>query len=282
MDNQQDHIIGQDAKIYSTQRPFTMVNTAFLFTIGEFTPHEKFIYTLIKAHVNEQQPQHQASAFPSYERLVEISGLSKSTVIKAVSGLVEKKMITKIKTFKKDAMKWKNSYVVHTYEDVHGIAATPEPEAPKEEIPFDEIIDYLNKKTGREGKKAYKADSKATQRAIRARWNKGHRLKEFMYVIDNKVAEWLDNPHMNRHLHPDTLFGPKFDTKYILEEPFVQQQQQQSFKRKPQQKQIFAQPTQKGKEIVELNGVTYNLKNPEEKAKYIELRAMQIGLKGAN
>ena len=271
MSDEKDFIIENDARIYTTQTPFTMVNTMFLQTKGEFTAHEKLMYVLIKSHVNEQSTQNEPSAFPSYERLIELSGLSKNTVIKAVSGLVDKKMITKLKTFKKSQMKWKNSYIVHTYEEAYGIPGAHEMAEPKEEIPFAEIIDYLNKKTGREGVNLFKPGSKSTQRNIRARWNNGYRLKDFIHVIDVKVEEWLGNEAMETYLNPETLFGTKFETRYIG----------QKLKGQSGKKPIFAEPKKKSEvsSIAEINGKFYDLKIPEEKAMYMELLAMQMGLK---
>lgn len=73
-------------------------------------------------------------------------------------------------------------------------------------IPYSDIINYLNEKTGRSFKVTEKWKS-----LIKARWNEGQRYDEFIKVIDNKVAEWLDNPKMNKYLRPETLFSNKFD-----------------------------------------------------------------------
>ena len=133
--SEENYTIENDARIYTTQTPFTMVNTMFLKTKGEFTPHEKLIYVLIKSHINEQAAQTEPSAFPSLQTLMELSGYSKNTVIKAISGLEEKKMITKDKTFKHSKMQWKNSYAVHTYEEAYRIPGAHELAKAKEDIP---------------------------------------------------------------------------------------------------------------------------------------------------
>ncbi|EZP77589.1 primosome, DnaD subunit [Parageobacillus genomosp. 1] len=75
-------------------------------------------------------------------------------------------------------------------------------------IPYREIVDYLNKKAGT----SYRHTSKKTQQLIRARWNEGFRLDDFKTVIDKKVAEWLNDPKMNKYLRPETLFGTKFES----------------------------------------------------------------------
>lgn len=78
----------------------------------------------------------------------------------------------------------------------------------KDIIPFSEIIEYLNAKTGSN----YRPGSKATQRHIQARWNEGFGLDDFRQVIDKKTIEWGDNPQMSQYLRPETLFGTKFES----------------------------------------------------------------------
>ena len=90
------------------------------------------------------------------------------------------------------------------------------PSAAKEKIPFKEILDYLNQKTG-----SHYKDVKGNQKLIKARWNEGYRLDDFRRVIDNKTADWKgliakDGRDMSQYLRPSTLFGPKFD-QYLNE-----------------------------------------------------------------
>jgi predicted phage replisome organizer/uncharacterized phage protein (TIGR02220 family) len=80
-------------------------------------------------------------------------------------------------------------------------------EKEKIKIPFSEIIDYLNEKAGT----SYKATTKKTRDLIQARWNEGFGLDAFKKVIDNKVAEWLDDPYWSKYLRPETLFSNKFE-----------------------------------------------------------------------
>lgn len=74
-------------------------------------------------------------------------------------------------------------------------------------IPFKEIIDYLNEKTG----SRYKHTSKKTQSLIKARFNDGFTLEDFKKVIDIKTDEWKDTD-MSKFLRPETLFGTKFES----------------------------------------------------------------------
>lgn len=74
-------------------------------------------------------------------------------------------------------------------------------------IPYREIIDYLNKKTG----KSFKHSAVGHRKAIKARWNEGYRPDEFKKVIDNKCGDWLKDTKMVQYLQPSTLFGTKMD-----------------------------------------------------------------------
>ncbi len=78
-------------------------------------------------------------------------------------------------------------------------------------IPFDEIVGYLNEKTG----KRFRPTSKATQRLIKGRWNEGYRLEDFKKVIDVKTADWLNDPKMDEFLRPSTLFAPTNFEAYL-------------------------------------------------------------------
>ncbi|PCF88627.1 conserved phage C-terminal domain-containing protein [Staphylococcus intermedius] len=72
--------------------------------------------------------------------------------------------------------------------------------------PYRDVIDYLNKQTG----KQYKPTTKKNQTVIRARTDEGFTLDDFKQVIDNKVSEWKGTD-MEKYLRPETLFGTKFE-----------------------------------------------------------------------
>lgn len=80
-------------------------------------------------------------------------------------------------------------------------------------VPYKEIIDYLNEKTGRN----YKHKAKINQRVIKARMNEGYTIEDFKTVIDKKTDGWNDDVKMKEFLRPETLFGPKFD-RYLNQE----------------------------------------------------------------
>jgi uncharacterized phage protein (TIGR02220 family) len=81
-------------------------------------------------------------------------------------------------------------------------------------IPYSNIIDYLNAKTG----SSYKSTSKKTQTLIKTRFNEKFTEQDFYTVIDNKTTTWLNDPKMNKYLRPETLFGTKFES-YLNEQP---------------------------------------------------------------
>ena len=89
------------------------------------------------------------------------------------------------------------------------LLSTEEPiiDPPSINIPYADIIEYLNQQAN----KAYKTATKKTKECIHARWEDGFRLDDFKKVIDNKVADWLNDDEKNLYLRPETLFGTKFE-----------------------------------------------------------------------
>lgn len=81
-------------------------------------------------------------------------------------------------------------------------------ETKQENIPYAEIVAYLNERTG----SSFRPTTKATQTLIRARWREGFRIDDFKRVIDNKTEEWGNDPKMSQYLRPETLFGTKFES----------------------------------------------------------------------
>lgn len=73
-------------------------------------------------------------------------------------------------------------------------------------IPYKEIINYLNSKTG----KNYRDNVQKNRSLIKARWSEGYRLDDFKQVIDNMVKDWSGTKYA-KYLRPETLFGTKFD-----------------------------------------------------------------------
>lgn len=80
-----------------------------------------------------------------------------------------------------------------------------------EEIPFDEIIQDLNKLINRNFK------SKTCEKLIKARWSEGHRFKEFQIVHRKKALAWLGNDEMKIYLRPSTLYRQSHFDEYLNE-----------------------------------------------------------------
>lgn len=85
----------------------------------------------------------------------------------------------------------------------------------EDNIPYKEIIDYLNAKTG----KNFSSASRNTRESIHARFAEGRTFEDFRKVIDNKVDEWKGTK-MESYLRPITLFGSKFES-YLNQEKVV-------------------------------------------------------------
>lgn len=83
---------------------------------------------------------------------------------------------------------------------------------PNASYPFDEIVNYLNAKCG----KNFKPTTKATQSLIKARMNEGFTVDDFKQVIDTMAIEWKGKVFSNgtlgdNYLQPQTLFSTKFE-----------------------------------------------------------------------
>ena len=100
--------------------------------------------------------------------------------------------------------------------DIYSSSSIPLPKSKEEEgsgeekenIPYSQIVDYLNDKIGT----AYRAASQKTKSLIRARFAEGFTLDDFKFVIDTMSTEWSHDPKMSVYLRPETLFGTKFES----------------------------------------------------------------------
>ena len=90
----------------------------------------------------------------------------------------------------------------------------------KKVYPYSEIVEYLNEKA----EKRYQANTKDTQKYIKARIDEGFTVDDFKTVIDKKVVAWKGDPIMDDYLRPQTLFGTKFES-YLNERPAEQKRQ---------------------------------------------------------
>jgi len=97
-----------------------------------------------------------------------------------------------------------------------------------------DVVDYLNKKTG----KKFKSSTDKTKKLITARYKEGFSIEDFKEVIDIKVLHWLNDDNMNKYLRPETLFGTKFEG-YLNEKSY-------KTKNKNTEPQIIMDPDYKG------------------------------------
>ena len=88
-------------------------------------------------------------------------------------------------------------------------STTEAPDKSGSHIPYQEIIEYLNLKTG----KNFDHTVKEIRAKIKARSRNGKRtIEDFKKVIDNKCNQWLNDEKMMQFLRPETLFGTKFES----------------------------------------------------------------------
>lgn len=79
---------------------------------------------------------------------------------------------------------------------------------------IEEIVNYLNEKTG----KHFRHNTDKTKKLIKARIREGFTVDDFKRVIDIKTKQWGKDKKMKIYLRPETLFGSKFEA-YLNEEP---------------------------------------------------------------
>ncbi|KQL20486.1 conserved phage C-terminal domain-containing protein [Cytobacillus solani] len=183
----------------------------------ELTPNAKLLYGEITALCNEK-----GYCWASNSYFSDLYNVSKVSISKWINQLVEKGYIHSEIQFKEGTKEILNRYLRIVNDPIKEKLNTPIKEKfkdnntsfnttfnnTKENIPYVEIINYLNDAA----RSNYRSSTKATQRVIKARWNEGFTLEDFKKVIDNKSAEWLNDSKMNKFLRPETLFGTKFES----------------------------------------------------------------------
>ena len=92
-------------------------------------------------------------------------------------------------------------------ENIKEIEVSHSAKAEQCDIPYEDIISYLNFKAGTN----FRSNTNKTKSLIKARFNEGFTVEEFKVVIDKKCIEWLNNKDMSKYLRPETLFGTKFE-----------------------------------------------------------------------
>lgn len=206
--------------------------------------NEKLVYFAIASKTNSMS----AVAWPSYNTIARMTGLTKPTVIKSVKRLIDVDLIAKsekayhsnqyriksvqnskhlgipeenIITHLEKRMKMPVDQAVEEMDKPDTPPADPKPEK-ADPVPYKQIIEYLNQQTGSK----FNHTGSANQKLIKARWNEMVKLKmddetimdQFKYVIDVKHSHWKDDAYWSQFLRPSTLFGNKFD-QYRNEQP---------------------------------------------------------------
>ena len=75
-----------------------------------------------------------------------------------------------------------------------------------------EVILHLNQRSGA----SYRTDSITTLRFVRARYNEGYRLEDYIKVIDTKCKQWKGTD-MAKYMRPSTLFAKGHFEEYLQE-----------------------------------------------------------------
>lgn len=202
--NQSQNVIKSDDKVSSNQSPTKDIYTKY--TSTKETIQKKESKTIYKdTHIKALTPPIDA---PPYIQELE----SESPTPTPTPTLKPKPKKSK------EPYKHLNNTVTILSNKRH---STPSPSTisyKNEDIPYADIVDYLNKKTN----KSFRVNNNRTQKLIKARWTEGNTLEDFYKVIDHQTAKWINDHKMREYLRPETLFGPKFES-YLQSPPTVVQ-----------------------------------------------------------
>ena len=163
--------------------------------------------------------------FASNAYFAEFFGLSKERVRKIISSLVEKGYITNELIYKEGTEEVEKRILRVRLDITRGMVENNQGgmvendhyitknNITKNKYNYQEIIDYLNEKTG----KTYKA-VKTNNQLINARYEEGYTLEDFKAVIDYKTSKWKGT-EWEKYLRPSTLFSAKNFENYVNEAP---------------------------------------------------------------
>ena len=163
--------------------------------------------------------------FASNAYFAEFFGLSKERVRKIISSLVEKGYITNELIYKEGTEEVEKRILRVRLDITRGMVENNQGgmvendhyitknNITKNKYNYQEIIDYLNEKTG----KTYKA-VKTNNQLINARYEEGYTLEDFKAVIDYKTSKWKGT-EWEKYLRPSTLFSAKNFENYVNEIP---------------------------------------------------------------
>ena len=163
--------------------------------------------------------------FASNAYFAEFFGLSKERVRKIISSLVEKGYITNELIYKEGTEEVEKRILRVRLDITRGMVENNQGgmvendhyitknNITKNKYNYQEVIDYLNEKTG----KTYKT-VKTNNQLINARYEEGYTLEDFKAVIDYKTSKWKGT-EWEKYLRPSTLFSAKNFENYVNEAP---------------------------------------------------------------
>jgi uncharacterized phage protein (TIGR02220 family) len=168
------------------------------------------VWVFVLAHLDEKT---------SYNEIAQFADISKSQAFRIIQWGVETMRSMEINVATRVV---ENRLIISVGQTakVQVQKETPKQTKPNNSDLINDIIGYLNNKTGRQ----YTTKAKDALRAINARISEGYALDDFKKVIDIKAEKWMGTEYED-YLRPITLFGTKFNS-YINERPQQQQNSQ--------------------------------------------------------
>jgi len=183
----------------------------------EMTMQEKVFLAEIHSLDNEQ------GCIASNAYFAEFFGLSKSSVTRVISSLVEKGFCKVHLIYKNNKEVDKRVIRTSKYGDkeVKVVKEVVRVEAKKSSVGLSKddegliksVLDYLNLKAER--KRGFRR-TPTFSKLILARVNEGHSLDDFIHVINVKCSQWL-NTEWDKFLRPSTLFSLSKFPEYLSE-----------------------------------------------------------------
>ncbi len=191
----------------------------------ELSPSQKIFYSEITALANKY-----GYCMASNKYFADLYGVSTITISRWLNKLKEKGYVIveiseesgnerkiyinnerginkNVKTPINKNVKHNNTSINNTSINNNNIYSPATQDNASEKIPYKEIVNYLNMRTGSQ----YKHTTKKTRELIRARWREGYQLEDFKIVIDKKCLDWIGTEY-EKYLRPETLFRPgKFE-----------------------------------------------------------------------
>lgn len=192
---------------------------------SQVRPNAKLLYGEITALCNEK-----GYCWASNQYFADLYSVSKQSISAWIKELIDNGYITSDLIYKEGSKEILNRYIRIAVHPIQENLNTPIQEKLKDnntsfnttsnntsnkesagqpdDIPYIDIINYLNHKAGKD----FKVTTAKTRSLIKARWNEGFTLEDFKRVIDNKVADWKNDQKWSAYLRPATLFnGDKFE-----------------------------------------------------------------------